>query len=64
VHIVAEYVGVPISVLVGYYKNTGRAALQKSGFKGRAWTSGYDKRYCFDEESLIKRIEYVEGHGV
>jgi len=49
VHIVAEYVGVPISVLVSYYKNAGRAALQKSGFKGRAWTSGYDKRYCFDE---------------
>jgi REP element-mobilizing transposase RayT len=64
VHIVAEYVDVPISVIAGYYKNAGRVALQKSGFKGRVWTSGYDKRYCFDEESLRKRIEYVEGHRV
>ena len=35
IHIVAEYVDVPISVIVGYYKNAGRVALQKSGFKGR-----------------------------
>jgi len=63
VHIVAQYIDVPISVLAGYYKNAGRVALQKSGFKGRVWTSGYDKRYCFDEESLRKRIGYVERHG-
>jgi len=28
VHIVAEYVDVPISILVGYYKNAGRVAKE------------------------------------
>jgi len=63
-HLVCEYVDVPIEVIVGYYKNAGRVALRKSGFKGKVWTSGYDKRYCFDEKALRKRIEYVKGHRV
>ncbi len=46
VHIVCEYVEVPIGVVVGYYKNAGRKMLQKSGFIGRVWTRVYDKRYC------------------
>jgi REP element-mobilizing transposase RayT len=63
VHIVCEYVDVPIDVVVGYYKNAGRVAIQKSGFKGRVWTSGYDKRFCFSEKDLRARIEYVNRHG-
>ena len=62
VHIVCEYVEVPIGVVVGYYKNAGRKVLQKSGFIGRVWMRGYDKRYCFDEESLRARVEYVRRH--
>ncbi len=62
VHIVCEYVDVPIGVIVGYYKNAGRVALQKNGFKGRVWTNGYNTKFCFDEKSLKNRIEYVEGH--
>jgi len=63
VHIVCEYVEVPIGVLVGYYKNAGRKALQKCGYEGKVWTRGYDKRFCFDEASLDARIAYVRGHG-
>ncbi len=63
VHIVAEYVDVPISVLAGYCKNAGRVALQKSGFKGKIWTSGYDKRFCFSEKDLKARVDYVNKHG-
>jgi REP element-mobilizing transposase RayT len=62
VHIVCEYVDVPIGVIVGYYKNAGRVALQKNGFKGKVWTSGYNTRFCFDEKSLKNRIEYVVRH--
>ena len=62
VHIVCEYVDVPIGVLVGYYKNAGRTALQKCGHEGNLWTKGYYKRYCFDEKSLKNRIDYVERH--
>ena len=64
VHVVFEYDACPISQVVQAYKNAATVALKKNGFCGRVWTSGYDKRYCFDEESLRKRIGYVERHGV
>jgi len=60
VHIVCEYVEVPIGVVVGCYKNAARKALREVGFEGRVWTRGYDKRFCFDEASLEERIRYVE----
>jgi len=63
VHIVCEYVDVPINVVVGCYKNAGRVALQKDGFKGRVWTRGYDKRFCFAEKDLRARVDYVNKHG-
>jgi len=63
VHVVCEYVDVPIDVVVSYYKSAGRAALKKFGFVGKVWTRGYDKRYCFDEKSLTARIDYVRKHS-
>jgi len=39
-----------------------RVALQAKGFVGRVWARGYDKRYCFDEESLKDRMDYVGRH--
>lgn len=63
VHIVCDYVDVPIGVLVGYYKSAGRIAIKKCGFDGKVWTKGYDKRYCFDEKSLKARIDYVRKHA-
>ena len=27
------------------------------------WTKGFDKRYCFDEKSLGRRINYVNSHS-
>ncbi|MBN2019476.1 MAG: transposase [Sedimentisphaerales bacterium] len=63
IHIVCEYVDIPIEVIAGYYKNAGRVALQNSGFKGKVWTAGYDRRFCFSENELKARIEYVNRHG-
>jgi len=62
VHIVCEYVEVPIETIVGYYKNFARVALQKSGYYGRVWTNGYDRRFCFNEGELKTRIKYVNKH--
>jgi len=62
VHIVLGYSGRPIEEMVRIYKNTASAALKESKFKGRIWTKGYDKRFCFDKNSLTARIKYVEGH--
>lgn len=27
------------------------------------WTTGFDKRYCFDEKSVRNRIKYVQQHN-
>ena len=63
IHIVCEYVDVPINVIAGYYKNAGRVALQKNGFEGKVWTSGFDRRFCFSDKELRARINYVSKHS-
>ena len=60
VHLVAGYIPQPISKIVAYYKKSTRLALKAIGHNGRLWTKGYDKRFCFDEESLTRRIRYVD----
>jgi REP element-mobilizing transposase RayT len=62
VHIVIKYSGRPVEELVRIFKNSAAAALRGNEFKGRVWTRGFDKRFCFDEKSLRNRIEYVKGH--
>jgi len=62
VYIVADYISMPIGKVVSYYKNAAQAALRKAGLAGRVWTKGFDKRYCFDEQALKSRIDYVNSH--
>ena len=47
---------------VGRYKSITTRALWKYGRKGRIWTKGYDKRFCFSEKELAARIKYVKNH--
>ena len=63
IHIVAEYVPQPIGKVVAFYKKAGRLALKTLGHNGKLWTRGYDKRFCFDEESLRRRIRYVDSQN-
>ena len=62
VHIVAEYVPTPIGKVVSHYKNSAQDTLRKAGLSGRIWTKVFDKRYCFDEQALKSRIDYVNSH--
>jgi REP element-mobilizing transposase RayT len=62
VHIVVDYVPIPMGKIVGYYKNSAQVALRKAGLTGRVWTKGFDKRYCFDEQALKSRIDYVNSN--
>ncbi len=62
VHLVVSYTPVPISFIVQHYKGAGLMALRKAGVHGKVWTKGFDKRYCFDEATLKKKIEYVNKH--
>jgi REP element-mobilizing transposase RayT len=62
VHIVVEGGINPIEEVVSRFKNAAYFALRKKGYNKRIWTRGYDKRFCFDKESLQERIKYVKGH--
>jgi len=62
VHIVAEYIAMPIGLVVRHYKGSAQAALRKRGLSGRIWTKGFDKRYCFDQHTLQNRINYAKSH--
>jgi len=61
-HILAEYVAMPIGLVVRHYKGCAQAALRKVGLASRIWTKGFDKRYCFDQQTLQNRINYVKSH--
>jgi REP element-mobilizing transposase RayT len=63
VHIIADYIPMPIGSVVRIYKNSAQVALRKACLCGRVWTKGFDKRYCFDRRSLEKRIDYVNSHN-
>ncbi|GAH83866.1 unnamed protein product [marine sediment metagenome] len=64
VHIVLGYSGRPVEETVRIYKNTTSAALRRSGFEGKVWTRGFDKRFCFSEKDLKARVDYVNKHGM
>ena len=63
IHIVAQNSRQSISNVVAYYKKVARIALKATGHNGKLWTRGYDKRFCFDTESLERRIKYVRSHS-
>ncbi len=61
-HMVVDVIDEPIETAVARYKRAGTKALRAKRIKGRIWTRGYDKRFCFDEKSLYARIDYVKKH--
>ena len=63
VHAVVRCGGQSVQGIVARFKNVGRVALQDSGFEGKVWAKGYDKRFCYDENALKNRIEYVNEHN-
>jgi len=60
VHVVAGYISQPMGKIVAYYKKAARIALKATGHNGKLWTKGYDKRFCFDQRTLQRRIKYVQ----
>ncbi|MHC4153685.1 MAG: transposase [Planctomycetota bacterium] len=62
VHMVVNVIDEPIETAVARYKRAATKTLRAKGIRGKLWTRGYDKRFCFDEKSLKDRIEYVRRH--
>ncbi|MGB2824531.1 MAG: hypothetical protein WBF17_26385 [Phycisphaerae bacterium] len=61
VHLVIGYVHVPVSRITKAVKEKVRTGL---GYKRAIWAGGYDRRFCFDEASIARRIQYVRKHNV
>jgi REP element-mobilizing transposase RayT len=59
VHVVAGYTTTDLESIVQYYKAAAQMALRNKGLEGKLWTRGFDKRFCFDESNLRRRIDYV-----
>ncbi len=62
VHIVARPCQESIPQVVSRYKNVAMFTLCKNAQIGRIWTRGFDKRFCFTEDDLKHRIDYVYKH--
>ncbi len=62
VHLVVDCIEETIESTAARYKRATSQALREKGFKGKVWTRGYDKRFCFDEKSLRARVDYVKKH--
>ncbi|MBW8017917.1 MAG: hypothetical protein FVQ82_17235 [Planctomycetes bacterium] len=62
IHIVAENADIEIADAVSRYKNNTSHVMRKSGFEGKVWAKGCDKRFCYDDDKLQALIEYVQRH--
>ncbi len=62
VHLAVRLSGESIERGVSRYKAAATRALRRNGRLGRIWTTGFDKRFCFAETELAKRIAYVRSH--
>jgi hypothetical protein len=60
VHFVVAATRHPVADIAKCAKDAVRWGLR---IKRPIWTDGYDKRYCFDQEAVDARIQYVERHN-
>ena len=59
IHLVAMANSEPMDQFVRRYKVAATFALRKY-YPDKIWTKGYDKRFCFSQEELNRRIKYVD----
>jgi REP element-mobilizing transposase RayT len=64
IHLVISSGNESIENTVSRYKNVATSALKKIGLTTRIWTCGFDKRFCFSDEQLKHKIEYVHRHNI
>ena len=62
VHILTRPHQESLEEIVSRYKSITTRALWENGRTGRIWTKGYDKRFCFTEDDIKKRIQYIKNH--
>jgi len=63
VHIAAEVSAESIEQVVHRYKYSATLALRKCGVENKVWSKGFDKRFCFSNRELERKIRYIESHN-
>ena len=62
VHLLAKPHQMSIEDIIGRYKSITTRALWECGRKGKIWTRGFDKQFCFTMKDLTARIIYIQKH--
>jgi REP element-mobilizing transposase RayT len=62
-HIAARPCDKSIERIVSMYKSVATRVLRSVGRSGPIWTAGFDKRFCFTEADLARKIEYIQNHN-
>ena len=62
VHLLAKPHQEPIDKIISRYKSITTRIFWEYGKKGKIWTRGFDKQFCFTEKELAVRIIYIQKH--
>jgi REP element-mobilizing transposase RayT len=63
VHLLAKPHQQSIEDIIGRYKSITTRAFWEYGRKGKIWTRGFDKQFCFTTKELTARTKYVQRHN-
>jgi len=62
IHLAARPCDKSIEYIVSMYKSAATRALRCYGRTGIIWTKGFDKRFCFTQDDLTRKIAYIRSH--
>jgi len=63
IHLLAEPHQQSIEKIIGRYKSITTRTFWEHGRKGKIWTRGFDKQFCFTTKELTARTKYVQKHS-
>jgi REP element-mobilizing transposase RayT len=63
IHLAARPSDKSIERIVSMYKSAATRTLRSVGRSGPVWTTGFHKRFCFTEDELARKIEYIQNHS-
>ena len=58
-HVLVSHGSDKVATVAGRLKTRMRQAVDR----GRVWTTGYDRRYCFTEADVAARSNYIQRHN-
>jgi len=62
IHLAARPCDKSIERIVSMYKSVATRELRYYGRIGKIWTKGFDKRFCFTQDDLSRKIAYIRNH--